>query len=874
MKSQEIRQSFLDFFKKKSHQIFPSAPIVVRDDPSLLFVNAGMNSFKDYFLGQSKAPYKRIANTQKCLRVAGKHNDLEDVGHDSYHHTFFEMLGNWSFGDYFKKEAIEWAWELLTEVYRIPCEDLYVTVFAGDQKEALDADEQARLLWSEIVKSDQIVAFGKKDNFWEMGPCGPCGPCSEIHVDLRSSYEKKRISGKELVNKDHPEVIELWNLVFMEFLRKADGSLERLNAHHIDTGMGFERLCRVLQNKSSNYDTDLFHPLIHKIEQLSGNQYGKDPQKDVATRVIADHARAIIFAIADGQSPSNTRAGYVIRRLLRRAVSYGHRFLNQKGAFLYELSDTLVSQMGDAFPELIRGQKWIRQQIKAEEVAFSKTLSQGIKRMETIVKETRDEKKGYIEGEKIFELYDTYGFPMDLSRLLATESAMKIDEKGFEKQMHLQRKRSREAGEVKNDDWIILKENLCDGEKNFLGYDHLNTVAHICKYRRVETPKGVHYQLVLTSTPFYAEAGGQIGDTGYIESENQRIPIVDTRKENGIFLHIVEQLPKDPTLTFNAVVDENRRKSIQKNHSATHLLHYALRTLLGGHIVQKGSYVGPDRLRFDFSHTQKLSCEQLQSVELLVQEMIDKDFPLQEYRDLSLEEALTRGATALFDEKYREKVRVIGLGPSLELCGGTHVKRSGEIQLFKILSESSISSGIRRIEAISSKKALTYLSNNNNNYQKILAQMHHPSDPLGAFKQLQKENKKLQLQIDSLMAKEIRYLKKQWWDRAQKHNLFTLICEKTDLPPSSMKSISMELRRESKELISLIARAEKNEVILCVAVSDDLIDKGVDAGFIIQNLIPYIQGKGGGQKFFAMGKGVGSEGIGKVFEILPNFIPL
>lgn len=874
MTSQEIRRSFLSFFESKSHHILPSASVVIRNDPSLLFTNAGMNPFKDYFLGQKKSPHKRIADTQKCLRVAGKHNDLEDVGYDTYHHTMFEMLGNWSFGDYFKKEAIEWAWELLTQVYKIPYEDLYITVFAGDEKDALAPDEQARLCWEKIVEKDRIIACGKKDNFWEMGASGPCGPCSEIHVDLRSPQEKELIPAMKLINKDHPQVIELWNLVFMEFLRKADGSLEKLSSRHIDTGMGFERLCRVLQGKSSNYDTDIFLPLIRKVEQLSAAKYGKDSRVDVAIRVVVDHIRAIAFAIADGQNPSNTGAGYVIRRLLRRAVSYGYRFLHQKEAFLYKLPEILVKEMGEAFPELVNQKKWIEQQIKAEELAFLRTLSQGIKRMEAIVKETAGKKQKCIEGAKIFELYDTYGFPMDLSRLLATESALEIDERGFEKEMRLQRERSRKAGNIESDDWVVLKEMSSDGQEDFLGYDHLSVETYICRYRRIQTPKSVYYQIVLNSTPFYAEGGGQLGDSGYIENENERISVIDTRKENGLFLHIVQKLPEDPTLIFKAVVDENRRRNIEKSHSATHLLHYALRSVLGPHIAQKGSYVGPDRLRFDFSHAQKLSYEQLQAIENLVQEMIDKDLALQESRELSLEMALAQGAMALFGEKYGDKVRSIGFGPSLELCGGTHVTQSGEIGLFKVISESSVGSGIRRIEALTSKAALTYLKEANENYQAILSEMHHPADPLKALHKLQQENKSLRAQIELFTAKEIQHLKKEWWTKAQKRPAFDLICEKTHLSVSSIKTISLELRREHKRLILLIAHAEKNEATLHVAVSDALVDEGVDASYIIQKLLPYIKGKGGGQKFFAMGKGSAPEGLAEAFKRVNDFIPL
>ncbi|YBU88776.1 MAG: alanine--tRNA ligase [Candidatus Walczuchella monophlebidarum] len=866
--SRKIRQSFLNFFQKKNHQIFPSSPIVIKNDPSLMFTNAGMNPFKDYFLSQRIPHYPRIANTQKCLRVVGKHNDLEDVGHDPHHHTMFEMLGNWSFGDYYKKEAIEWSWELLTEVYKIPSENLYVTIFSGDDKNDISPDEESRFLWERFIDKNRIISFGKRENFWEMGSIGPCGPCSEIHIDLRSSKEKKSVYGKDLVNKNHPDVIELWNLVFIEFLRKSDGSLEKLENRHIDTGLGIERLCRVLQNKSSNFDTDIFRSLIKKIESVSNVNYGKNSQIDIAIRVIVDHIRAISFAIADGQNPSNIGPGYVIRRLLRRSISYGYQFLHHNKAFLYKLVKVLVQEMGDIFPELVSQQKWIEEQVQAEESTFFNTITHGINRMENLIEETKQKRQQQISGDKIFELYDTYGLPIDISRLIAADNFLKIDEIGFKKEMSLQKERARKSGNIQHDDWTILNSSFV--EKKFIGHEILYAHVYIQQYRRVQTIKGPYYQIVLNQTPFCPEGGGQVGDSGYLENEFDTIRIINTYKENGLFLHTIEKLPDNIQKPFKASVDKNRRKKIEKNHSATHLLHYALKKVLGDHVSQKGSDVGPDRLRFDFSHPQKIRIEQLQSIEMLVQYIIFKDYPLLERRNIPFETAISEGSVAIFGEKYVNQVRSIGFGPSLELCFGTHVKKTGEIGLFKIVSESSVGSGLRRIEAITEKTAIVYLNKIYDDYNQIIYQIHNPYDPIKTIQQLQQEIKKLRTQINVVTSREIQRLKKEWLTKAKKHDRFMLISEKTNLEPTAMKTIALELRREHRELITVVGRSEKNNVLLCIAVSDDLVDHGVNACQILQKLSPDLNG--GGHKFFAMAKGNNSTGLNEAIKLVESLI--
>ncbi|XCI75442.1 MAG: alanine--tRNA ligase [Flavobacteriales bacterium] len=884
MRARDIRQTFLDFFRDKGHHIVPSTPILIKDDPTLLFTNAGMNPFKDYFLGHKSPAYPRVADTQKCLRVTGKHNDLDDVGHDTYHHTMFEMIGNWSFGDYFKKETIAWAWELLTTVYKIPEENIYVTIFSGDAQDRLPEDEEARQCWKDILDETHILPFGRKDNFWEMGSIGPCGPCSEIHVDLRNSEDKIQIPGRELVNQDHPQVIEIWNLVFIEFLRKADDSLERLPAQHVDTGMGFERLCRVLQGKSSNYDTDIFTPLIREVEKYSGEHYGRDAQKDIAIRVVVDHIRAIAFAIADGQRPSNNGAGYVIRRILRRAVSYAYRFLGQKGPFIYKLIHALVVGMGEAFPELGRREVSIRHLIKEEEQTFLKTIDQGMKRMAHIIRELQKKDGTMIDGVQIFELYDTYGFPTDLSRILAKENGLTLDEKSFEKEMLKQKERSREASIIEKGDWVTIVHKRTYGTVGgFLGYDYVETaITWIIQYRQVKTHKGGYYELVFDKTPFYPEGGGQVADSGFIECFDEdfghfheKITILGTKKENDLILHIVEKLPQYPHKVFRARIDVPRRIYIEKNHTATHLLHHTLREVLGNHVEQRGSYVGPDRLRFDFSHPVKLSPRELEAVEKGVEVLINDQLPLEEVRITSLQKALENGAVALFGEKYGDTVRTIRFGGSIELCGGTHVRNTGAIQAFQILSESSVASGIRRIEALTSTTLIEHLKKICKRYNILLKRLAHPADPLKAVQNLQEENKVLRAQVEKFTVQKARALKELWRSRAQKTPSATLICEKTDLKPATVKTIALELRKEVPDLFLLIWQTMDSEVTLCVVLSDRLVtERGLNASTIIQNLASYIGGRGGGQSFFAMAKGRDFGGWDAVLQRAKAYIGL
>lgn len=816
--SQEIRQHFLDFFRKKYHHILPSAPIVIRDDPTLMFVNAGMNPFKDYFIGKKKVIFSNIASTQKCLRVSGKHNDLEDVGKDSYHHTMFEMLGNWYFDYCVKKQVIEWAWELLTVVYKIPIDNIYVTIFAGDPNQGIFIDEESQFYWENFLKKERIIYCGKEHNLWEMSIIGPCGPCSEIHVDLRSNNEKKNKHGKELINKDHPQVIELWNLVFMEFFRHFDGSLEELSKHHVDTGMGFERLCRILQHKDSNYDTDLFSFLIRKVEELSSTIYGIYPYTDIAVRVIVDHIRAISFAIADGQNPSNTGAGYVIRRILRRAISYGYRFLFQKKAFLYQLIDLLVKEMIMHFPELIIQKKWIEEKIYMEEIFFFKTIYKGMKRLENIIQETKEKKQKSIAGIKVFELYDTYGFPMDLSRLLATENALVIDEVGFEKELNIQRERSRNTSIFQTDDWTYIKET--NSIKNFIGYDKLSIYVHLSRYRRVKKNRSIYYHIVFTTTPFYAEGGWQVGDKGIIENEKEKISILDTKKENGIFLHIAENIPQSPEKIFKATVNKFRRKNIEKNHSATHLLHYALRIILND-VNKKGSSVVQECLRFDFSYVKKITNHHIQNIEGMVQEMINQDFPLKE--------------NIYLNQDNSEKVRSIRFGPTIELCRGIHVKRTGDIGRFKIISESPIGLGIRRIEAITSMFAIKYLNKIQEDYKIIMEEMNRYSDPIKYIQLMQQNNKIYLSKIEVLRLKEIQHIKIDWLFKAKYQNNTILICEITNLDFRGLKTIALELRRQNTEIIIIIGSVLDS--LICVAISNNLINiYGMNAFKILKKI--------------------------------------
>jgi alanyl-tRNA synthetase len=869
MKSSEVRKTFLEFFKSKQHHIVPSAPMVVKDDPTLMFTNAGMNQFKDIFLGNKPAKYPRVADTQKCLRVSGKHNDLEEVGHDTYHHTMFEMLGNWSFGDYFKKEAIEWAWELLTDVYKIDKQNLYVTVFGGDEKEKTQADIEAYDYWKAIIPEERILYGSKKDNFWEMGETGPCGPCSEVHVDLRSEEEKKNIAGKELVNKDHPEVIEIWNLVFIEFNRLSNGSLQPLPAKHIDTGMGFERLTMVLQGVKSNYDTDIFTPFINKLAQMANVKYGDDTGKDTAMRVIADHLRAVSFAIADGQLPSNTGAGYVIRRILRRAVRYGFTFLNFDEPFLYNLVDLLEEQMSEVFPELSSQKNLIKQVIKEEETAFLRTLEQGIRKFEQYLKNNPEKK--VIDGNFAFELFDTYGFPIDLTNLMAKEKGFAVDMKGFESNLQQQKERSRKAAAKDTTDWIELIKNA---ETEFVGYDTLQTISKIVKYRKVKTKKTVVYEIVLDRTPFYAESGGQVGDSGVLKSDIEILNVIDTKKENNLIVHIVKEEPKNPEEIFTAVVEEEKRLLTTNNHSATHLMHAALRKVLGKHVEQKGSLVSPERLRFDFSHFSKMSDEEIQKVENIVNDKIRENVPGIVKNNIPIEEAIKMGATALFGEKYGDKVRVITFDPeySVELCGGTHAKATGQIGLFKIVSESGIAAGIRRIEAVTGKNAEEFVNEQINTLKQIKSQFKNASNIVQNVKTIIEENSKLHKELEKLMKEKSDNLSDELYNKAEKINDILLITEKTDLDVNSAKNLAHKLRTKNSNVFVILATENKNKVNLIIGLSDELVKRGFHAGTLIREIAKKIEGGGGGQPHLATAGGKNPEGIRSAFEAIRNIL--
>jgi alanyl-tRNA synthetase len=857
MTSKEIRKTFLDFFKSKQHNIVPSAPIVLKDDPTLMFSNSGMTQFKDYFLGYKEPKNKRTADTQKCLRVSGKHNDLDDVGKDTYHHTMFEMLGNWSFGDYFKKEAIEWAWELLTEVFHISKDRLYVTIFEGDVEESLEKDMEAYNFWKEHVSEDRILLGNKKDNFWEMGETGPCGPCSEIHVDIRPDEERKKIDGKDLVNNDHPQVIEVWNLVFMEFLRKADGRLEKLPKKNVDTGMGFERLCMVLQKKISNYDTDVFTPIIKKIEEISGLSYGENTNVDIAIRVLADHVRAITFSIADGQLPSNSGAGYVIRRILRRAIGYAYRVLGIKEPILYKLVPILNTQMGEFFPEISKQESLISEIIKEEETGFLRTLDQGLVRLANFMENNPELK--VIPGDVIFELYDTYGFPSDLSRIIAEDHGKSIDEKGFNKEMSKQKARSKSATTFKNYDWVILEE---DDVEEFIGYDFLETHVKITRYRKIENKEGEFYQLVFQITPFYAESGGQVGDIGYIENLNEKIQILHTKKENNLIIHTVKELPKYPEFPFKAIVDSKRRDAITKNHSATHLLHEALREVLGKHVEQKGSYVGPDYLRFDFSHFSKMSTEEIQKVEMRVNTKIYERLELEENRAVPFKKAVDMGAMALFGEKYGDLVRVIKFGDSIELCGGTHVKNTHEIIFFKIMSESSSSAGVRRIEAITGETGINFLKDQFIQYDRLKSFLKQPDDPIKSIEKIYSENDQLKKQVEQLNKEKSNHVKIFWKNSITQINEINYIGLITDLYTASVKDLIFQLKREIPNLFIIIGTQTDQRPTLSIGISEDLLkSKNLHAGTIIKELSGEINGGGGGQPSFATAGGSDPSGL-------------
>ena len=869
MKSQDIRSQFLSFFEQKKHQVVASAPMVLKNDPTLMFVNSGMAPFKEYFLGNSEVSAPRICDTQKCLRVSGKHNDLEEVGYDTYHHTLFEMLGNWSFGDYFKKEAINWAWELLTKVYKINPEQLYVTVFEGDVSDGTQIDQEAYDFWKAIVPEDRILMGNKKDNFWEMGEQGPCGPCSEIHVDIRTEDERSKVSGKSLVNQDHPHVVEIWNLVFMQYNRKADGSLEDLPNKHIDTGMGFERLCMVLQGVQSNYDTDVFTPIIREIEAISGKDYGKDNEIDIAIRVISDHVRAVAFAIADGQLPSNNGAGYVIRRILRRAIRYGFTFLNKQEPFIFRLVEILSQKMGEAFPEIKTQKQLIENVIKEEEHSFLRTLDQGLLLLNRLV---NNAKGNVISGDKAFELYDTYGFPLDLTSLILKERGMTLDVEAFELEMQKQKNRSKSASQVSTGDWTELFE---DDVQEFIGYDTLEAKVKISRYRKVVSKKeGTLFQLVFNLTPFYPEGGGQVGDKGYIESSNGDVTyILDTKKENNIIIHLVKELPNHLDSHFTAIVDEKQRLRTSSNHTATHLLHQALREVLGTHVEQKGSAVHSKYLRFDFSHFSKLTQEELNDVQDFVNRRIESKLPLVEQRNVTMEVAINDGALALFGEKYGDTVRSIRFGQSIELCGGTHVENTGDIWHFKITSESAVASGIRRIEAITYDAVKDYYFDNNATFQEIRGLLNNAKEPLKAIQALQEDNQKLRKQIEQFQKEKAQQAKGDLKSELNSHNGIQFLFKKVDLDAASIKDICFELGGQFEDLFLVFASELNGKAILSCYVSKPLVEShDLNAGQIVRTLGKYIQGGGGGQPFFATAGGKNPAGIPEALKAAEGLI--
>jgi alanyl-tRNA synthetase len=866
MTSQDIRKQFLDFFQSKGHLIVPSAPIVLKDDPTLMFNNSGMAQFKEYFLGNGTPKSTRIADTQKCLRVSGKHNDLEDVGFDTYHHTMFEMLGNWSFGDYFKKEAINWAWQLLTEVYKIPKEHLYVSVFEGNPDENVPFDQEAWDIWKELISEDRIILGNKKDNFWEMGDQGPCGPCSEIHVDLRSEAEKALVSGKSLVNNDHPQVVEIWNNVFMEFNRKADGSLEKLPAQHVDTGMGFERLCMALQGVTSNYDTDVFTPLIRKVEQITGLKYTSNEvqnineeqnKTNIAIRVVVDHVRAVAFAIADGQLPSNTGAGYVIRRILRRAIRYGFTFLDTKEPFIYKLVEVLANQMGEFFPEIKAQQNLVTNVIKEEEASFLRTLDQGLQLLENVVAQTKGNE---VSGVKAFELYDTFGFPKDLTALILKEKGMTFNEAEFDQSMLEQKTRSRAASEVSTEDWTVL---IPGNVETFVGYDQLEKEVKITRIRKIDSKKdGILYQIVLDNTPFYPEGGGQVGDKGLLTSANESIEIIDTKKENNLILHFTKQLPENTSAVFIAKVNAELRADSQSNHTATHLLHQALRSILGTHVEQKGSLVSPNYLRFDFSHFAKVTETELQQVEDFVNARIQEHLPLIERRNIPFQQALQEGAMALFGEKYGDSVRAIKFGESMELCGGTHVKNTAEIWHFKMVSEGAVAAGIRRIEAITNQGVRDFFAQQEKALQDIKEVLKNPQDTIKAVVALQDENAKLNKQIELLMKDKVKNLTAELLPQLQTINGIQFLSKLVDIDANGVKDLAYEIGNTAKNIFLVLATAEEGKPMLTCYISKELVaERNLNAGNVVRELGKFIQGGGGGQPFFATAGGKHVAGI-------------
>ncbi|MGY8909802.1 MAG: alanine--tRNA ligase [Flavobacteriales bacterium] len=871
MKSQDIRATFLNFFKEKSHLVVPSAPMVTKDDPTLMFVNSGMAPFKEYFLGNGTPKQNRITDSQKCLRVSGKHNDLEEVGYDTYHHTLFEMLGNWSFGDYFKKEAIAWAWELLTEVYKIDKDILYVTVFEGSEDaDNLKMDTEAFDIWKQYIAEDRILKGNKKDNFWEMGEQGPCGPCSEIHVDIRSAEEKAKVDGRTLINEDHPHVVEIWNLVFMQYNRKANGSLEELPNKHIDTGMGFERLCMVLQNVQSNYDTDVFTPIIREIGMITNTKYGSNKEQDIATRVISDHVRAVAFSIADGQLPSNTGAGYVIRRILRRAVRYGFTFLDKKEPFIYRLVAVLSDKMGTAFPELKAQKQLIENVIKEEETSFLRTLDQGLVLLDGIISSAKTKE---ISGDKVFELYDTFGFPIDLTALILSEKGYTLDEKGFEAELQKQKKRSRAASEMSTEDWTILVD---DAVEEFVGYDFLEANVKLTRYRKVTSKKdGEMFQLVFNLTPFYPEGGGQVGDKGYLEdTHGDVVYILDTKKENNVIIHFAKNLPKNLETSFKAVVDEKQRSRTESNHTATHLLHQALREILGTHVEQKGSAVHSKYLRFDFSHFSKLTSDEIHDVENFVNARIASKLNLEESRNITMEKAIADGAMALFGEKYGDTVRAIKFGKSIELCGGTHVKNTGDIWHFKIKSEGAVAAGIRRIEAITNDAVKDFYTENNTVLSEVKELLNNSKTPVKAVQKLQDENADLQKQVEQLLKDKAQNLSGELKNQLQEINGVQFLATKIDLDPNGIKNLAFALGKEHQNLFLLFATApSKEKAMLTCYISKELTaERGYDAGKVVRELGKLIHGGGGGQPFFATAGGKNPGGIPKVLERAKDYL--
>ncbi len=868
MTSYEIRKTFLDFFASKGHTIVPSSPITVKNDPTLLFTNAGMNQFKDIFLGNVTKPYPSAADSQKCLRVSGKHNDLEEVGHDTYHHTMFEMLGNWSFGDYFKKEAIAYAWELLTKVYGISKDVIYVTVFQGDEKDGLSLDKEAYDYWKEWIDEDRIILGNKKDNFWEMGETGPCGACSEIHVDLRDEEERKKVSGKDLVNKDNPLVIEIWNLVFMEFNRMADGSLVPLKEKNIDTGMGFERLCMVLQNKKSNYDTDVFQPMIQFLAKEAKVTYSQDKEKDVAMRVCADHIRAISFAIADGQLPSNAKAGYVIRRILRRAVRYGYTFLNFNEPFLYKLVDVLVNQMGEQYPEIKQQQSLIEKIVKEEEQSFLRTLSNGIIKFEKYISQKQDK---VIDGDFTFELFDTYGFPVDLTELMAQEKGYSVDMQGFEKNLAQQKERSKNAAKSSAEDWVIIKE--FEGVGEFLGYDTCKANANLLRYRKVTTKTATNYQLVFDQTPFYAEMGGQVGDSGYITNGAEKIEIIDTQKENKLTLHITKKLPENLEMPFELVVNQNKRTAIEANHTATHLLHYALRQVLGSHVEQKGSYVNDSRLRFDFSHPSKLTEEEIRQTEKLVNSMIRADHKAEDFREINIEKAQAMGAMALFGEKYGDKVRCIRFGESIELCGGTHASSTGRLGMISIVNETAVAAGVRRIEAVTGEECEKHLNKIEDTLKEVQTLFAASPNIVKTIQKLIEDNNQLKAELDSFQKEKIAQLYDTLQSKITEENGVSLLTlDTSNLPAEGVKDLAFRFRASNSKICFIGYGESEGKVNLTLMLGEELVEKGKDASATIRQVSKEIKGGGGGQKHFATAGGKDASGLAKAVELIKEII--